>query len=212
MSDPDRFPLRLVDGFDLDGELRELLRPGELLESSDGRMRRLPRFFYEVTSWEEARGLHITPSFDLWEFMDTDVREAERIRRYPRYVPCAITMLAAHLEVFRQNVGSLVHIAANGGYRSPVHELSRGASTHMWGTAANIYRIGNDYIDSEDAIDRYSRAARDVLCGIWARPYGHDAGFADDHLHLDLGHAALVPHSAASELDLQKSGEEEEAA
>lgn len=199
MSDPNAFPLPVVDGFELDDELREILRPGELMEDEDGRARRLPRFFYEVESWEQARGLPLTHNFALWEFLDTDVREVERLRRYPRYVPCAITLLAAHLEVVRQEVGTLVHIAANGGYRSPGHELSRGASPHMWGTAVNIYRIGSDYIDSQDSIERYTRITRELLSGVWIRPYGHGAGYADDHLHIDLGYAGLVPRAAASQ-------------
>ena len=35
-----------------------------------------------------------------------------------------------------------MHIAVNGGYRSPGHKMSSNATAHMWGTAADIYRIG----------------------------------------------------------------------
>ena len=86
----------------------------------------------------------LTPNFGLWEFIDVDVREAEPLRRFPRYVPCAVTLLARALERFRDHVGTFVHVAANGGYRSPAHALTAHASPHCWGTAANIYRIGDD--------------------------------------------------------------------
>jgi hypothetical protein len=52
-----------------------------------------------------------------------DVREVEAMRTFPRYVPCAVALLATALEVFRAEVGTFVHIAANGGYRSPGHAL-----------------------------------------------------------------------------------------
>ena len=35
----------------------------------------------------------LSPSFALWEFIQTDVREAAPLRGFPRYVPCAITMI-----------------------------------------------------------------------------------------------------------------------
>ena len=40
---------------------------------------------------------------------------------------------------------------------------------------------------------------RQLLPHVWIRPYGHTAGFADDHLHLDLGYALVVPRDAAGE-------------
>jgi hypothetical protein len=39
-------------------------------------------------------------------------------------------------------------------------------------------------------------AAR-VVPAFWARPYGEGPGFADDHLHLDLGFATFVPRGRA---------------
>lgn len=205
--------LKLVDGARLSPELREALLPGELVEDRNGRARRLPRFFYEVPSWQTARDLQLTPSFALWEFLNVDVREAEVVRRFPRYVPCGVALLATHLEVFRREVGTFVHIAANGGYRSPAHRLSEHASTHSWGAAVNIYRIGDDMIDDRERIEHYAALARRLLPGIWSRPFGAGVGETDDHLHLDIGYAWVVPHGAPGECadgagELDEPGEE----
>ena len=188
-----QLPLKIVDVNHLDESYRELLRPGDLFADREGNGHRLPRFFYEIDSWKAALELKLTSHFSLWEFINIDVRESELMRTFPRYVPCAVTMLAAHLEVFRAEVGTYVHIAANGGYRSPAHALSRHASAHNWATAVNIYRIGNDYLDDREKIDRYSAIASAVLPAIWSRPYGHSVGYADDHLHLDLGYTTVCP-------------------
>src|SRR5438045_4088611 len=114
--------------------------PGALVRDAYGRMRRLPRFLYLVESWQVALHTMLAPHFGLWEFIDVDLHEPLPLRTYPRYVPCAVSMLAAHLQVFRAAVGQPVRIAANGGYRSPSHAKSVAGSTHAWGTAANIYR------------------------------------------------------------------------
>ena len=204
MSDPAPAPalaLRTVDGCALDAELRRVLRPGELLVDRDGRPRRLPRFFYEVDSWQTARETYLSPHFALWELISVDVREAEAQRGFPRYVPCAVALLAAHLEVFRERVKTYVRIAANGGYRTPAHALSTHASTHCWGTAANVYRIGDEYLDDREKIERFGAIATKALPALWARPYGHTIGLADDHLHLDLGYVTLVPRDAPGEDD-----------
>jgi len=192
-------PLVVVDGCALGPELRRVLRPGELMADREGRLRRLPRFFYEIGSWQTARETYLSPHFALWEFISVDVREAEAQRGFPRYVPCAVTLLAAHLEVFRERVKTYVRIAANGGYRTPAHALSTHASTHCWGTAANVYRIGDEYVDDQETIERFGAVATKAMPALWARPYGHTAGLADDHLHLDLGYVTLVPRDAAGE-------------
>ena len=100
------------------------------------------------------------------------------------------------LERFREAVGEPVRISANSGDRSPQHELTSHASTHCWASAVNIYRIGDEYLDSRDRIGRYADVARDALPGAWIRPVGEDRGFADDHLHLDFGYVIAVPHDA----------------
>jgi hypothetical protein len=199
--DAPALPLPIVDGLDLDEEVRTLLRPGALVADEDGRLRRLPRFFYEVDSWATALALSLAPHFTLWEFLTVDVREAAPQRTFPRYVPCAIALLAGQLELFRAAVGTYVHIAANGGYRSPAHALSRNASPHCWGVAANIYRVGDEFLDTQERIERYARVARETMPGAWTRPFGHGPGFADDHLHVDLGYVTVVPRSAPSETE-----------
>ncbi len=196
MTDVQRLGLKLVDGLALSEPLRAALRPGEVLVDAKGRGRRLPRFFYEVGSREKAHELELAPGFHLIELIRTDVREAAVLHGYPRYVPCAITVLAAHLAVFREHVGTYVHVAANGGYRSPAHALTDGASLHCWGTAANIFRVGDDRLDTQDTIERYADRARAALPAVWVRPYGHAPGLADDHLHLDFGYTVTVPRDA----------------
>src|SRR3954447_8137922 len=131
-------PLPIVDGLELPESVRSVLCPGEIVTDADGHGRRLPRFYYQISSWQEALDLDVTPHFKLWEFIGVDVREAPLQRLFPRYVPCAVTSLAAHLELIREELGTYMHSAANGGYRSPSHRLSRSASTHCWATAANI--------------------------------------------------------------------------
>jgi hypothetical protein len=181
-------PLPGVDATELPDDYRPVLRPGEGLVDRGGRPHILPRQFLRVDSWATARETPLTSHFMLWELIGVDVREAPPARSFPRYVPCALLLLAAALELFRQEVGTYVHIAANGGYRSPAHALSTHASRHCWGTAANIYRIGDNYLSSQPDIERYAAIARRVIPGVWIRPYGAGVGQADDHLHLDLGY------------------------
>lgn len=172
---------------------RALLRPGRAMIGESGEQRVLPREFLRIDSWQQARDTTLTEHFMLWELIGVDVREAPEQRTFPRYVPCAVLLLAQALELFRQAAGTYVHIAANGGYRSPAHDLTRSASRHCWATAANIYRIGDTYLESRDDIERYAALARRVLPGVWVRPYGAVAGEADDHVHLDLGYTTFEP-------------------
>ncbi len=186
--------LRVVDAFGLSESYRSLLRPGEMLTDREGRARRLPRFFYEVDTWQTALDVKLTSHFSLWEFINIDLREAEQVRLFPRYVPCAVALTASYLELFREKVGAPVRIAANGGYRSPAHALTAHASPHNWATAVNIYRVGNDYMDVKENIERYAQAATSVAPSVWARPFGYSPGFTMDHLHVDLGYVTVVPH------------------
>ncbi len=199
MSNDAALPLPVVDARALDARHQDVLMPDRMLRDAQGRLRRLPRFFYEVDSWQTAQAVELSEHFSLWEFLTVDVRESEPLRTFPRYVPCAVTALAAHLELLREAAGTFIHIAANGGYRSPRHALTAGASRHCWGTAANIYRIGDDYLDTQEKIERYARLAEKRVPGVWIRPYGHEKSFADDHLHLDLGYMLVVPQEAPSE-------------
>ena len=141
-------PLPLVHAHELSDQARQVLRPGETLQDRCGISRTLPSSFLRVDSWSQALETPLSPNFKLWELIGVDVRETPLMRTFPRYVPCAVVLLAGALELFRQEVGTYVHVAANGGYRSPAHALSRHASRHCWGTAANIYRIGDTWLEA----------------------------------------------------------------
>ena len=186
-------PLPLVPASDLPREWQQVLRPGTTLHDRAGIARVLPSCFLRVDSWAQALEMDVTQHFRLWELIGVDVRETLLARTFPRYVPCAIMLLAAALELFRLEVGTFVHVAANGGYRSPGHALSRHASRHCWGTAANIYRVGDTHLDSREEIEKYAAIARRVIPGVWVRPWGQEDGEADDHLHIDLGYTMFDP-------------------
>ena len=199
MSDEEQ-GLKVVDAFDLDDDLRSVLKPGEMIRDALGRRHRLPRYFYEIPSHEVALSTRLTPHFGLNEFILTDLKEAQRLEHYPRYVPCAVRLLAFYLEQFRLAAGASVHIAVNGGYRSPSHKLSENASPHMWGTAADIYKIGGTILKTKEAIDKYNEIAEDVFDEVTVLPYGHVTGKnADDHVHLDLGYITLVPREISED-------------
>jgi hypothetical protein len=196
-------PLPLVHAADLPREARQVLRPGETLQDRSGAARVLPASFLRVDSWSLAVETLLTPHFKLSELIGVDVREAPVVRSFPRYVPCAVLLLAVALELFRTELGTYVYVAANGGYRSPGHALSRHASRHCWGTAANIYRIGDTFLDTREEIEKYAAIARRVIPGVWVRPFGPEDGEADDHLHLDIGYTVFEP--------VQDGGQTEEA-
>jgi len=190
----DTAPLKVVDAFDLDDELRSLLKPGEMLRDAEGRRHRLPRYFYEVPSHEVSLATRLSPHFGLNEFLLVDLREAPRLQQFPRYLPCAVRLLAFYLEQFRAAAGASVHIAVNGGYRSPAHKMANGATPHMWGTAADIYRIGTTILRTRESIDKYNDIAEDLSDDVSVLPYGHATGVnADDHVHVDLGYLTMVP-------------------
>src|SRR2546423_5540514 len=122
--------LRPIDGLCLAEEYRALLRPGESETGATGKVHRLPRFFYEIGTWEEAHEIRLAPHFTLAELMLVDCREARLLlSQFPHYLPCAIVLLARFLEDFRREVDAPVFISANGGYRSPAHQIG-GAENH----------------------------------------------------------------------------------
>ena len=194
-------PLPVVDGLALSARHRDLLNPGGLLVGRDGETHRLPRYFYEIDSWDRALATPLSANFGLWEFIDVDVREPSLLRIFPRYVPIAVSMLAAALEMFRMEVGVPVRVTANGGYRSPSHALSTGGSPHCWATAADIYRIGSEYLDTPQRIERYGGIARRVLPFSRIRPSGDAIAATDDHLHIDIGYVTVVPRGASERND-----------
>jgi len=198
MSEPQ--PIKVVDAFDLDDELRSLLKPGEMLRDAEGRRHRLPRYFYEIASHEAAVSIRLSNHFGLNEFTLVDLKEAPRLQQFPRYVPCAVRVLAFYLEQFRREAGASVHIAVNGGYRSPSHKLSVTATPHSWGTAADVYRIGTTILKGRDSIQKYNAIAEDLSDDIRVLPYGHVTGLnADDHVHLDLGYVTVVPREISED-------------
>jgi hypothetical protein len=197
--------LEIVDGLTFSNELKQVYCPNEEMKDRRGNAYRLPRYFFKVPDSQFALSTNLTAHFDLWEFLICDYKEHPVAARYPRYIPCGVVLIATALEAIRAEFNSYVHIAANGGYRSPSHQLSTHASPHCWGTAANIYRIADEYLEDEDKIEKYKRVAERALKSIWVRPYGHAVGQADDHLHLDLGHSLFVPSSLTV-----KSGAHEE--
>ena len=197
MTDASSLPV--VDARRLDPERRAALRPGELVIDDTAASRRLPCIFYEVASWQVARETELAPNFGLWEFMEVDLHEAAILRAYPRYIPCAVLLLAAVLSVLRQQFNQPMWISANGGYRSPSHAKSRAGSAHCWGTAVNLYRVGDEWLDTQAGIERVAAVATRVIPALWARPFGERVGLNDDHLHLDLGFATLIPRRTPGE-------------
>ena len=190
--------LRPIDGLNLSAQYRALLRPGEAECDSAGNVHYLPRFFYEIGSWQDAQAIRLTPHFTLAELMLVDCREAERLlRHFPHYVPCTVILLATFLEDFRGEVGAPVFISANGGYRSPAHQIGGAKSIHAWGTAANIYRIGDTFLDDARSIEKYGATASSLSRAVLVRPFGSGKGETDDHLHLDLGFVSLTPRECS---------------
>lgn len=186
--------MKIIDALSLSQEHRALLRPGEMVAVREGEEHALPRFFYEIESWEHAKKTPLTAHFALSELITVDCREADLLlRTFPHYVPCAVAVLARYLEEFRQRVEAPVYVAVNGGYRSPAHRLSNPPNTHLWASAANIYRIGDTWLDSQKNIERYAKIAESMGEEIYVRPYGYAPGESDDHLHLDLGYLQYRP-------------------
>ena len=190
--------MRAIDGFNLPAEYRALLRPAETDTDLSGNVHHLPRFFYEIGSWQEAHEIRLAPHFTLAELMLVDCREARLLlSEFPHYVPCAIVLLARLLEDFRREVDAPVFISANGGYRSPAHQIGGAKSIHAWGTAANIYRVGDTFLDDAKAIDKYRGIAASLSPAVFVRPFGSEQGQTNDHLHIDLGFASLTPRECS---------------
>jgi hypothetical protein len=181
------------DVTELSSEHQAVYAPLAQLVTRDGAKPEFPSRFYEIASREHALATRLSANFVLAEFLHVDLHEHPIASAYPRYIPCAASLLAAHLQVLRDELGTYIHIAANGGYRSPSHALSTHASTHSWATAANIYRIGDDYLDTEEKIRKYAEIVRRVLPHVTIREYGHGVAEANDHLHLDLGYTDFNP-------------------
>ena len=190
--------LRPIDGLRLAEEYRALLRPHESEADANGMVHHLPRFFYEIGSWEEAHEIRLAPHFTLAELMLVDCREARLLlSQFPHYVPCAIVLLARFLEAFRREVDAPVFISANGGYRSPAHQNGGAKSIHAWGTAANIYRIGDTFLSDTKSMEKYRTIAASLGPAVFVRQFGREKGQTSDHLHIDLGYVRLTPRECS---------------
>src|SRR5213079_3203422 len=99
-------------------------------------------------------------------------READMLlREFPHYVPCAILLLARFLEDFRREADAPVFVSANGGYRSPAHQIWGAKSIHAWGTAANIYRIGDALLWDSKSIEKYWTIAASLSPAVFVWPF-----------------------------------------
>ena len=186
--------LEVVDGLKLSQEHQALLRPGEAVADEDGIVHHLPRFFYVVPSWSYAHEVRLAEHFRLSELMTVDCREAEPLlTEFPHFVPCAIVLLARYLEDFRREAGASIFVSANGGYRSPAHRRNHLKSPHSWATAADIYRVGDSYLNDEKSITRHGDLASSLGPQVFARPYRE----GDDHLHIDLGFVCVTPRGCS---------------
>ena len=191
--------LQAIDGLTLSDQHRALLRPAEAIEGADGMVHHLPRFFFSVPSWPQAHQIRLASHFKLAELMTVDSREADLLlHEFPHYVPCALAILARYLEDFRREVDAVVFVSANGGYRSPAHQSNEPKSVHCWGTAADIYRVGDTYLDAEKAIAKYATLAEALGPQVFVKPYAK----GDDHLHIDLGFVTVTPRDCSERLDL----------
>jgi hypothetical protein len=190
--------LRAIDGLRLAEEYRALLRPGERETDVLGNVHHLPRFFYEIGSWQEAHDTRLAPHFTLAELMLVDCREAALLlNQFPHYVPCAIVLLARFLEDFRREVDAPVFIGANGGYRSPAHGVGGANSIHAWGTAANVYRVGDTFVSDAKAVEKHRTIAASLSSVVFVRRFGRELGQTDDHLHIDLGFVSVTPRECS---------------
>jgi len=198
MSEPQQ--IKVVDAFDLDDELRSLLKPGEMVRDAQGRRKRLPRYFYEIPTHDAAIQIRLTPHFGINEFILVDLKEAQRLQQFPRYIPCAVRLLGFFLEQFRAVAGASIHIAVNGAYRSPAHKMSINATEHMWGTAADIYRIGPNILKTQELIAKFNDLAEELSDDVTVMKYGHDTGISvDDHVHIDLGYVTVIPREISED-------------
>lgn len=187
--------MKIIDGLTLSAARRAWLRPDEVWLDPNGIARRLPRFFYVVETWTKAKQFHLTEHFTLAELISVDCREAPGLlREFPHFIPCAVRILARYLEEFRRRVDAPVFVSVNGGYRSPAHRHHRAATPHAWASAADIYRVGDGWIDSPKALERYAKIAESIGREVRVKPFGHESGATDDHLHLDLAFLKLDPH------------------
>jgi len=70
----------------------------------------------------------------------------------------------------------------------------------MWGTAADVYRIGTTILKTREQIEKYNVIAEDLSEDVSVLPYGHVTGNnADDHVHLDVGYITVIPREISED-------------
>ena len=62
--------------------------------------------------------------------------------------------------------------------------------------------MGDTYLNTPSAIEKYGALARELAPEINVLPYGHLPGESDDHLHLDIGYVRLVPPGCDETADI----------
>ena len=129
---------------------------------------------------------HLDPLSDDWKSRKTEYLDA-LTNLHKQFGP------TLNFEDFRREVDAPIFISANGGYRSPAHQIGGAKSIHAWGTAANIYRIGDTFLSDAKSIEKYGAVAASLSPAVFVRPFGPKRGETNDHLHIDLGFAILTP-------------------
>ncbi len=174
--------------------MRSLLRPGEMVRDAAGTAASPSALLLRSSlATRRRRRSSLTPHFASTSSSSSTSRRRSRLQDYPRYVPCAVRILAFYLERFREAFGASLHIAVNGGYRSPAHKLYAPASlAHVGNRRPTSTAIGTSILNDQEsdraATGKRPRRSADELNVL---PYGHDVGKADDHLHFDLGYHDL---------------------
>src|ERR1043166_4604795 len=82
-------------------------------------------------------------------------------------------------------------------YRLPAKRIGGAKSIHAWGTAANIYRVGDTFLSDAKSIGKYCAVAASLSPAVLVRSFGRDKGQTSDHLHIDLGYAGLTPRESS---------------
>jgi hypothetical protein len=74
------------------------------------------------------------------------------------------------------------------------------ATPHMWGTAADVYRIGTAILKTKELIEKVNDLAEELSDDVMVLPYGHQLGTtADDHVHIDLGYVLVIPREISED-------------
>ena len=150
------------------------------MTAEDGALHHLPRFFFEVPSWEEAHRC-ASRSLCLSELITSIRAKPICSCTPPSLVPCAILALA-RISRFPPRNGRAGVYHANGGYRLLPTGQSRRV-LHNWGTARTFIASGDIYLNDEKSITRHASIARRS-----ARRFLSGPKDGDDHLQVDLGY------------------------